>query len=243
MLGDKFTASPNASGVVSERYVLPKGFGGDYQVIIRRAWGEVTSGKATVSVQNHYRSERQSGITRQVDINDFGAVVLFTLDHGRRTEALEDHAIQTVVKNQLSTNRNILAQQIAQADSGYSNDNYYGNSITDDLIEGALGRNNNNNLLNNGPLSPGIVGYTPQIQSIPDGPSLQVNHATTADRLYVMVSVTPRFTAITGVDTFNIFGDAQTAAGLGNTGGQQGGGFGGGQGGQQGGQQGGGGPF
>ena len=51
-----------------------------------------------------------------------------------------------------------------------------------------------------------------------------VNHATTSDRLYVMVSASPFFTQITRVDTFNIFGSAQNATGAGGVGGGVGGG-------------------
>ena len=55
-----------------------------------------------------------------------------------------------------------------------------------------------------------------------------MNHATTADRLHVFISVSPNFNAIQSVTTFNILGDADTASGLSNSGGGQGGGGGGG---------------
>jgi hypothetical protein len=62
-----------------------------------------------------------------------------------------------------------------------------------------------------------------------------VNHATTADRLYVLISATPNLLTITEVQTFNILGNAGNAqgggGGLGGGAGGGGGGFGGGFGG------------
>ena len=89
----------------------------------------------------------------------------------------------------------------------------------------------------------GVVGYQPIITQVPEGTFFTVNHATTADRLHVLISVSPNFNAIQSVTTFNILGDASTAEGLSNSGGGQGGGGQGGGGGGFGGGGGGGGGF
>lgn len=229
-MGDQFSQGADKSGVVSEQYVLPKGFAGNYQLLVRRVWGEVTSGKVTVSIHNHYRSPREASMTKQVELDDKGAIVLFALDEGRRQEPLEEHAIATVVKQQLATNRNILAQQIPG--TGDSLASYYGGSDydgTDDVGGGLIAGGGNpalNNLLNNS-LRQSAVGYQPTISLIPEGTFLTVNHATTADRLYVNISVSPTFSQISSVSTFNILGDADTASGITGGGGGGGGGTGG----------------
>ena len=234
LLRDSFTPKPGLSGEISEQYILPKGFAGDYRLVIKRVWGQVTSGKVTVAIHNHYNSPNAISMTKQVEIDDEGAMVLFALDRGRRTESLEDHEIQTVVKNQLITNRNIMAQEVAEGYSSGAASSYLGGLLSDvgnGAIDGALNRRL---------AGRGAVGYTPIITQIPEGTFFTVNHATTADRLHVMISVSPNFTAISSVSTFNILGDANTAQGLSQSGGGQGGGGGGLGGGQGGGGFGGG---
>ena len=86
-------------------------------------------------------------------------------------------------------------------------------------------------------LSPRSIGYQPQITQIDEGAFLNVNHATTADRLYVLISASPMFNQVSEVTTFNLQGDAATAMGalggggggigLGGGAGGVGGGFGG----------------
>ena len=88
----------------------------------------------------------------------------------------------------------------------------------------------------------GAVGYQPVVQQIPSGTFLNINHATTADRLYVFVSPSPNFIKVTDVFTFNFLAGAGNAQGVGGAGGAGGGGgLGGGQGGGLGGGLGGGG--
>ena len=232
LMRDSFTPKPGLSGEVSEQYILPKGFSGDYRLVIKRVWGQVTSGKVTVSINNHYRSPNAVSMTKQVDIDNEGAIVLFSIDQGRRTESLEDHEIQTVVRNQMRTNRTIMAQELDEDYSSGAASDYFGGLLAgagNGVVDGALNRR----------LGRGAVGYTPIITQIPEGTFFTVNHATTADRLHVMISVSPTFSQITSVSTFNILGDANTAQGLS----QQAGGQGGGQGGGQQGGAGGGGQF
>ncbi len=229
-MGDDYSAKPGESGMMSEQYVLPKGFAGDYKLVLKRVWGEVTSGKATVSIYNHFRSDREASMTKQVELDDKGAIVLFALDDGRRTEPLEEHAIQTAVKQQMAVNRNILAQQLGGG-VPFGGSGSYGAGDGGGLILGG-GNPFLNGVLNNNGLIPGAVGYQPIITQVQTGSSMVVNHATTADRLYVMVSTSPNFSQIQSVETFNILGDAQTAQQLGQGGGAGGGGgFGGGGGG------------
>ena len=240
-MGDQFSPKAGLSGQISEQYILPKGFAGDYRLMIKRVWGEVTSGKVLVSIHNHYRSENEASMTKQVEIDNKGAIVLFSLDRGRRTEPLQDHEIRTAVKTQLAMNKFALAQQLDSSSSNGAESSYYGDLLGNNT--GGGGGNLGGGGLENNRRFPGVTGYQPVITQIPEGTFFNVNHATTADRMYVMVSVSPLFSQITSVSTFNIFGDADTAQGLAGQGGQGGGGGGVGGGGAGGGGAGGGGVF
>lgn len=223
MMGDEFSTGSDQSGEMFETYVLPKGFSGDYRLLVKRVWGEVTSGKVTVTIYSHYRSKDQVGETRQLTLSDPGVMINFRLENGRREESLEQHTIESVVKDQLVTNRNVLAQQISNSIDpsvigSYFGDPFLGPDLTD-LIPFQR---------RNGRLGGNAVGYEPQITTISTGPQLTVNHATTADRLYVLVSLSPLFNAITDVFTFNTTGNADNAQGGGGGGIGGGNGFGGG---------------
>ena len=202
MLGDQYSPGKSHNGEIVETYVLPKGFAGNYQLVINRVWGDVTSGKATVSITNHFKSENQRSLTRQVKLDKTGAIVHFALDRGRRTESLADHEIKNYVQEQLATNRNMLMAQLSKNRSSSAASEFNRGRIEIDG-QGLGDLINNNNR---------AIGYAPQIEQIMEGASLTAS-ASTADRLYVLVSPSPDFTQITEVSTFNILGDADTAQG------------------------------
>ena len=225
MLGDRFSPDKNHSGEIAETYVLPKGFAGNYQLVINRVWGDVTSGKATVTIVNHYRSkEKQRSLTRQVKLDKTGAIVNFTLDQGRRTENLADHEIKNYVREQMAASRNTLMAQLSQNRSSKAASEFFGGQFA---INGQI-LPNNGLALNNQQ----AVGNRPEITEISEGANLQNASASTADRLYVLTSVAPQFQQITEVSTFNILGTADDATGVtddflgGGTGAGGGGGFG-----------------
>ena len=222
--GDNASAGPNQSGMITERYVLAKGFAGDYQVIVRKQTGKVTSGKVNVDVRHNVNSPDETRESRLVDIGDTGALVNFTLGKGRRTDSLEEHTFETVVEQQMVSKRQILAQQLASSYDSSSASDYYGGLI-------ASAQEGNpfaiDQLANDPGLDPGLVGYQPQITSIQLATSLQVQHATTSDRLYVLISLSPIITDLQSVSNFNTLGNADTAGGVAGGAGGAGGGAGG----------------
>ena len=240
-LGDNYSPRANHSGIMREEYVLPKGFAGDYQLVIKRVWGEVTSNKVSVSIHHHYRSPNEASLSRQVNLDEKGAIVLFNLAEGRRKESLQVAAIQTAVKQQMT--RNSLGLVFAGRVSNPTETAYgdYDGYQSEFVSSGNVNRrpsNRGRGLMGSG-IARNEVGYQPIIEQIFEGGGVSVNYAATADRLYVMVSPTPIFTQISEISTFNILGNAETAQGLGG-GGQGGGGLGGGGGGFGGGGGGGG---
>jgi len=221
--GDQYSQGKLASGQMQETYVLPKGFSGDYKVIIRRMTGKVTSGKVKVAVTNHFNSDFTAGLEKFVNLDEKGAIVKFKLQNGRRADDLEKHTLETLVRKKTAIEKSVLAQQLSQNFSTAAASSFFGSRLANgDDDFGSFGGNAGNQFGNQ--FSPGIVGYQPNIQTFPTGTFLTVNHATTADRLYVLVSVSPFFSTITSVETFNILGNAQNAQGAGGGGGAAGGG-------------------
>lgn len=217
MMGDAFSNKDVESGVTSEYYVLPKGFDGDYRLLIRKVWGEVTSGKATVTIFTHFRTDKREGMTRQVNLDEKGSLVLFSLVDGRRAEPLKEQAIAQIAEEQFIMKKSIMSQIVDDNYSSAAMSRYYNTR---------LGGNEEDNFANNfaraqraGLLSRRNVGFQPVVTQVPAGAFLNVNHATTADRLYVLVSASPLFSQVQEVTTFNVQGNAQTATGGGGAGG------------------------
>ncbi|MEZ6096619.1 MAG: VWA domain-containing protein [Pirellulaceae bacterium] len=216
MMGDQYSKSKVSNELVHEYYVLPRGFTGDYRLLVRKVWGDVAGDKATVTIIKHFGSENEVSESRQVPVSDNGTLVLFALDEGRRKEVIPEQNLIVLPDREFIQDRTFVAQALAQNRSSSAYTNYlrarYGAGI-------AAG--NDNGLGNNGGnlLGPGTVGYRPVITTIPAGAQMTVNHATTADRLYVFVSVSPFFSGIADVFTFNFFGDAGGASGVGGGGG------------------------
>lgn len=243
LMGDEFSMGSSGNGQMVEYYVLPKGFSGDYRLLVRHVWGRVANGKATVTIRQNFGTDQEKSETRQVAIDDKGALVLFQLANGRRVEEVDASALNRMVDEQFVVNRTVLAQQLdalrsPQAAASYARSRYgMGGAGSGNLI---------GNLLRNqaGLLGRPGVGYQPVVSQFFQGSTMTVNHATTADRLFVLVSVSPFFSQISEVTTFNFFGNAGNAQGGGGGGlGGGGGGLGGGGGGLGGGGGGGGGLF
>ena len=229
MLGDEFSRR-NEGGLVSETYVLPKGFTGQYRLVVRRIWGQVPTGKVTVSVTRNYGTPAETNIKKQVRIDDNGAMVLFRLDEARRTEKLNPQAIKTAAAREFLMDRGLLLDELSRQESSRTSLEYYtGNSP------------NGAPQAQNGGLRPRGVGYQPVITQLQDGPSLNfIGPTVTADRLHVLVSPFPFFGNVTEVTTFTFTGGGGGGAGGGGAGGGGAGGGGAGGGGAGGGGAGGG---
>jgi|GEM_PF-3536465 len=205
--GDNASKGSNQSGKITEKYVLPKGFSGDYQLVVKRITGEVTSGKVNVDVRHHVNSDSETREARPVTIEGKGTIVNFTLAGGRRKDSLEAHTLKTLVDKQMIVGSQVLAQQLAQGSSSTAASEYYGGLIGGGE-DGPIFDPRNSNLLRGG-----AVGYSPEVEFFDISTNLQVQHATTSDRLYVIVSLTPNFVDLTDVQNFNALGDANTAGG------------------------------
>lgn len=213
MLGDKASRT-DESGQVSEYYVLPKGFSGDYRVAIRRVWGEVPTGKVTVEVYRNYRSSKETSMKRQVKMDTKGAIVVFKLDEGRRTEKLNQAAIESAAIHGFVADRTQMARQLASYRGSTASRHHLASSP-----EGRRALEQQRNALRR------PIGFRPEITQFFEGTGMTAQ-ATTADRLYVLISTPFQiFSEITEVETFN-FVTGETGTGAGAGGGPGGGGAG-----------------
>jgi plasmid stabilization system protein ParE len=227
LLGDAFYAQ-NAEETldgISEYYICPKGYTGNYRAYLRRVWGEVSAGKVTIEIWTHFGTPQQTYGKQQIPLGEKDAVVNFRVEDGRRLEPVAAEKIANVQRIRQDMGRQILAQHYEDVqDPSAARD--YALSMRRGIASGAidprlLGRR-------------GRVGFRPVIQVFPEGNQMNAMAIISPDRRYVRFSLlgsAPIASGITDVQTFSFAG---------GTGGQQFGG-GGGQGG--GGQGGGGGGF
>jgi hypothetical protein len=210
MLGDAYSKINRTSDEAnSEFYVLPKGFSGQYRLLVRRVWGQVATGKATVELFSHYGTPKAIHQRMQIPVGEKDAIVNFELATGRRTEPLSEVQLAQAVNQQLSVSRAVLAQQLAAADDSSNSGGgprTGGGSGGGPVVAPIGGRP----VLPIG--RPGAVGYQPEIITLPEGAMLQATAVISADRRYVRISVLPFFSTIGNVSTFNFAtGDSGTS--------------------------------
>jgi hypothetical protein len=193
-LGDSYSASGEPSAQSSETYVCPTGFAGKYRVRIRRVWGEVAAGKVTVDVYTHLRSGEVKHERQQIKLCDQDAVVVFDLDHGRRTEPLQSAQLAGAVNRQKAISRAVLAQQISGgSDPRAFPGAFLGAGRQRPFVVGAGG----------------AVGFQPIIQVLMEGTIMTITGVVSADRRYVRIGAVPSFNTIGDVTTFTFAGEAQ----------------------------------
>jgi hypothetical protein len=224
LLGDAAAGSgADANGMLSESYVCPQGFSGQYRVLVRRIWGDVTAGKVTVDVYINRHTPHERHVRQQIPLADKDALILFSVDEGRRAEALKEQQIAMLSTVQAAANRTLLAQHLNQVSES--------EAVTNLAIARARLAQGN------APFVPffrnGAVGYQPQLTVLPEGSNMFATAVISADRRYVRFSGLPIFSGVGEVTTFNFFtgntgnaGGGTATGGLG--GGLGGGGFGGG---------------
>jgi len=148
--------------------------------------------------------------------------VSIELPDGRRKEPLLDAQVAQDVVAQQQLGRTILGQQLA--------------GIVDPSASDSLSESRSTPRTTGTPGTPGMpffrsgaVGYQPVISTLPEGTNMFAMAVVSADRRYVRVTVTPLFSGVGQVTTFNFSGGgAQGTGGAGGGGTRGGGGMGGG---------------
>ncbi len=216
LLGDALTQTGRDSyGGHSEVYVCPKGFDGTYRMLVRRVWGNITTGKVNVEVMTHFRGPNSVDVRKKVSLDKDEALVVFDLKNGRRKEPIRDQQLANAIGGQLAVNQQILGQQLES-----SVDPSVMQAIARSRALGGYNSNGGNGGSNVNPFfSHGAVGYQPVIITLPEGANLIATAVISADRRYVRVTSAPIFSGVSEVNTFNTAtGDNKT--GQGGTGGQ-----------------------
>ena len=212
----------------SETYVCASGYAGQYRILIRKVWGEVSGGKVTVNLATDFGTPEQK-ITQHIIPIQQDAVLLTEVKSGHRKEPIVEAQLAKVQKHMAETGA-VLAQS-ASPSPGSSSSSYQ--QLLRSLYGGPNGAGGNGQI--GGPfLRRNVVGYRPIIQIIPQGTQMFATGVISGDRRYVRVTPSPNFTDIIAVDTFNTFTGGtgtSTGGGGGGGGGAQGGGGGGGFGG------------
>ena len=221
MLDD--TPSAESGNVVGHSviYVCPKGFSGSYELLVRRVWGKLTTGKVSVEAVTHFRTNQAKREFRKIALDKNEALVKFDLGGGRRKESLRDQQVLNAAIAQVGVNRQqqILGQQLAAL-----------------AAPGAVAAPNPANPANAGN-QPGVaattpmpfpfpfmypnrgVGYMPVIITLPEGTSFGATGVVSADRRYVRVTSYPLFSRVSDVHTFSFeSGSTQNTPGIGSGG-------------------------
>jgi hypothetical protein len=219
---------PSLSGT-SEYYVCSAGFSGQYDILVRRVWGEVSGGKATVEVYTAFGTPAQRFVSYEVDLSEKAALVQVNLDKGQRTEPIGDAQLAGVKTSRLALSKAVLSQV-----GGYQSDSETGSSSSQSS-QAAYAIYRQNLLRENFIKAPRgrTTGYQPIITTLPEGIMWQppLTGVISADRRYIRLNGGwPQFSGIGEVLTYNIFGGGTGAGGAG-TGGFGGAGLGGGAGG------------
>jgi hypothetical protein len=199
-LGDTYAVEGKSSEGSSEVYVCQKAFAGTYKVRAHKVWGEVAAGKVTVDVYTHLRSGEMQHQRQQLAISDKDAMVVFDLNHGRRSEPLESAQLAGAVKRQETLSRAVLAQQLSDG----SDPSAAPSRGLDSLARRAAFFNGR-----------GAVGFQPIIQTLPEGRMMSASAVVSADRRYVRIAVQPIFSSIGEVQTFTFAGQAAPATNTG----------------------------
>jgi len=234
LLGDTSSSNTKASiNGFSEIYVCPQGYAGQYEVLIRRVWGEVSGGKATVEIYTDYGTPEQSYSIQQIDLSEKDALVHVEVKNGNRQEPLVDAQLANVRKKQIEVGQAVLGQ-FAGSDSAS------GSSLADNYAtyRRLLALSGNNAGAGLGfPFGRGAVGYRPVITVLPESAAISPSAVISADRRFVRISPNPFFSQIGEVLTYNTVdgSQGQNQGGSGTQGGFTGGGVGGGLGGGMGG--------
>ncbi|MCA9127294.1 MAG: hypothetical protein KDB22_09410 [Planctomycetales bacterium] len=210
LLSDASSSSekPSLEGY-SEYYVCSEGYSGQYDIMVRKVWGEVAGGKATVEIYTDYGTPEQSCIVQQFDVADHDTVFQVAVKNGHRQQPIAEAQLANVQKKQMKTASAVLGQ-FGGSSSSAADD--FAN-IRQALAARTLGLGF--------PVGGGVIGYMPQITNLQEGANLSVSGAISADRRYVKFAPTPFFNGIGEVLTFNFVSGQQGQNG------QGGGGFGG----------------
>jgi len=187
-------------------YACPKAFNGNYQVLIRRVFGKLNTGKVNVEVITHYYTKECKSFAQKIPVNDGEALVKFDLTEGRRKESVRDVQIANAAVAALGQRQAVLAQQLA-----VMNDPNAAAALGTVQQAAAAASSAQSQQLNPYAFASawptglhGAVGYSPVIITLPEGTNFAATAVVSADRRYVRITCVPFFSQVSDVHTFSI---------------------------------------
>lgn len=169
-----------------EEYVCAFGRAGDYQIQVRRAWGNIVGDRATLTITRNSGAPDEKTETTTVLLSGGAAVVDVSLPTGRRTEPRQVTTLD--VRPQIDERRFAEARRMR--------DRHVRGAALDEFTESRV----------QAARRAGAVGYQPVIQIIPEGAQTTAGAVVSADRRYVRLSMLPLFTNVTDVIPFSFIG-------------------------------------
>ena len=216
-------------------YTCPMAFTGNYDVIVRRSWGELPQGKVTVNIITGIGTENEKVATYPLDLKEGKAGFTVELENGRRSEEVKQELLtasalveQLRVKTDKEISEKVKAYQTRSAKAAAAraaeNQNYAASytkgekapetnpetDFTAPDLQYTLGADS---------------GYMPVISTISVGAQMQPNLGVTPDRRYVLISPNAAFSGLLRMFQYNT--SSGVSGSFGSGGGGMGGGFGG----------------
>ncbi len=225
LLGDSYPGrGDDETGTVSETYICPDGFSGQYRLLVRRVWGNVSTGNVTIEILTDVGRPSQRFIRKEVPLTEKNVLVVFEVKEGQRKQEVA----QAQLAHLRDVQREVRNQILGQFDGNPQDSSQVLTDLFRDFgqLNGGLGR-----FGRRGAIGRGAVGFRPQLTVLPEGATLLGLAIISGDRRYVRITPAPFFSQIGEVSTFNfVTGDTGGGGGGGGIGGG-GGGIGGGGGG------------
>lgn len=182
-----------------ESYVCPQAVSGTYRVRVNNSFGKVVGDRAVVTVVFNSGLAEEEKIVRTVVLEDSEGSFTFEFHNGRRTQPRD--LSQAIQQEQWSTVK--VEAKPVRGDRKFTQRH---SEVLQQFSSDRLG---------DVPRRAGAVGYSPVVQTIPEGSSLSAQAVVSPDRRYVRLSMRPTFTTVTDVFTFSFLNDggAQSAGG------------------------------
>lgn len=162
-----------------ERYVCPLGVSGTYRLQIKKAWGDVTANRCRLKVTTHMHTPDQKTIEQTLVLKSDEASFTFDLDNGRRTQPRE--GVSFMPNNNIVPLLSSVSRTRTRGNQGERA------TVREQFEQDRVG----------------AFGFSPVIQTIPEGSSLSGQVVISPDRRYVRIGIQPVFSNVTDVFTFS----------------------------------------
>ena len=188
----------NQSAAKKISYVVPKGFNGNYSLILNKSWGTLANDliKVTVVTNTVPGEVKPEGIALRMEPE--GIVLDYTLETGRRTESVSEAELTAAAPQmnaaQQVVNRNALLQRLVD-------DGVLGQAATAPVAAVVPVSNPD---ITDYLFGSRYIGYAPVIEIVEQGVTFDSPMiAVSPDRRYVLMTINQEFQSIVAVPQYN----------------------------------------